>query len=63
MLPFEKTHWNDEPTHASFRPVKAVIVFFLVVILGMGFVEFLDWLVAEQPTHVFRVKVAAAKPH
>ncbi len=33
--------------------MKAVIVFLVVIILGFGFVQFISWLVAEPPMHVF----------
>jgi hypothetical protein len=35
--------------------MKAVITFFLVVILGFGFLQFVTWLLAEPPMHVFYV--------
>jgi hypothetical protein len=41
--------------------MKAVIVFLLVVLVGMGFIMFDSWLLTEQPTHVIRV-IPGAKP-
>ena len=35
--------------------MKAVVTFLVVVLLGFGFVQFVNWLVAEPPMHVFHV--------
>jgi len=40
--------------------MKAVITFLLVVILGLGFIQLVDWLVAEPPMHVFHVSPKTA---
>jgi predicted ABC-type exoprotein transport system permease subunit len=40
--------------------MKALIVFLVVIILGFGFVQFVNWLVAEPPTHVFHVSPSGA---
>jgi len=39
--------------------MKAVIVFLVVVILGFGFIQLVNWLVSEPPMHVIRVHPAA----
>jgi hypothetical protein len=41
--------------------MKAVIVFLVVVLAGIGFMQFVSWLVSEPPMHVMRVP-PAAKP-
>jgi hypothetical protein len=53
--PDTKILWSDEATQANLSLMKAVITFFLVVILGFGFLQFVTWLLAEPPMHVFYV--------
>jgi hypothetical protein len=40
--------------------MKAVIVFLIVALGGIGFVYFDDWLVSEPPPHVFHVHPPAS---
>jgi hypothetical protein len=38
--------------------MKAVVVFLVVVVVGIGCVQLVNWLVAEPPPHVFHVNTA-----